>query len=310
MEETVKIIVRYVDSKGTQLKDDSFLEGLAGSEYQDKIVSIKGYELLSPKEAYKGVFEVAEEGSETVLTYTYERIKIKTVEISKVNTHLKTMDDKRALTVTIVPEDAFDSDTMEIQFSGSNKNRTINTDATAFNKVSVTPVQNHLAQGNESLLVKIVNKETNEVYNEEVNVEFTFELVPTGLSVDKEVLEVVTEEKGVKITPSVSPKGVLEKRINITYTSVNTDIVEVDSDGNVIPIKAGSTIIEVRETGENLVSEVAVIVTEKEYIGNNKFTCKHCGRTMVGDSFTVFNRKYERYILCPYDGMVVYETKE
>lgn len=310
MEETVKIIVRYVDSKGTQLKDDSFLEGLAGSEYQDKIVSIKGYELLSPKEAYKGVFEVAEEGSETVLTYTYERIKIETVEISKVNTHLKTMDDKRALTVTIVPEDAFDSDTMEIQFSGSNKNRTINTDATAFNKVSVTPVQNHLAQGNESLLVKIVNKETNEVYNEEVNVEFTFELVPTGLSVDKEVLEVVTEEKGIKITPSVSPKGVLEKRINITYTSVNTDIVEVDSNGNVTPIKAGSTIIEVRETGENLVSEVAVIVTEKEYVGNNSFTCKHCGRTMIGDSFTVFNRKYERYILCPYDGMVVYETKE
>lgn len=310
MEETVKIIVRYVDSKGTQLKDDSFLEGLAGSEYQDKIVSIKGYELLSPKEAYKGVFELAEEGSETVLTYTYERIKIKTVEISKVNTHLKTMDDKRALTVTVVPEDAFDSDTMEIQFSGSNKNRTINTDATAFNKVSVTPVQNHLAQGNESLLVKIVNKETNEVYNEEINVEFTFELVPTGLSVDKEVLEVVTEEKGIKITPSVSPKGVLEKRINITYTSVNTDIVEVDSNGNVTPIKAGSTIIEVRETGENLVSEVAVIVTEKEYVGNNSFTCKHCGRTMIGDSFTVFNRKYERYILCPYDGMVVYETKE
>lgn len=83
----------------------------------------------------------------------------------------------------------------------------------------------------------------------------------TGISLNKNELE-LTEEESEQLIPTITPNDATNKKV--TWTSSNSEIASVDSQGNVLAKKAGSTTVTVKTVDGNFTDSCEVTVKAKK----------------------------------------------
>jgi len=176
-----------------------------------------------------------------------QKIDLSSIKINNINTTLNILDTKQ-LQITFSPTNATDK---TITWSSSNSN-IVSVDNNGFIKA--------LQEGNATITAKSKNGLIDKI-NIKVIDNLDKEIKPTDISLNQDTYSIYTNQS-ITLTPSIIPSNATNK--NIIFTSSDTSIATVDSNGIVKGIKSGKAIITLKIKNTNITKTVSVNVKNVE----------------------------------------------